>query len=567
VIIDELDKLTAHPGGKESIGALLASLKNLLTIHGAHFVFVGGPDLQAEAEEDRRRGNGVYESVFSWQVYIPCVWGGEQALLDALIVDDEAARSPQVADLRDHLAFWGRGVPRLLLRELDSFIEWQGDEPFLVLEGEALDRVNFYAALHRVVNEFVEAYEGASAQHLGIDQWRVGVHYAVEWILNFQVSFTVEDVVRLSVNASIDPLLALDETEVHDLLEHLEGHRLVRQVSGLANQTFYGDIPAGQVLAYTVADDVAAILHGFGHEAETPGRAEDAPAAVVAAAAFSGALGQRLAGGRYEVLAELDRAGAGRVYRAVDTRSGSEVAVKVFNLSEAAGYELMRARFEREGAIALQLEHPHIVQTYDTFGQDDGTLGIVMKLVDGQSLAQRLRSGPLETAQAVRVAGALLDALGYLAGKGVVRLDLRPSGIIVDESLSPTIVNLGLAKHVDGGDAATMAGARLGTPLYAAPEQLAGERVDTRTDLYSLALIVYEMIAGRPAREGESITSVVRAAFAEVVDVAVLPVSEPFRAALARALSRDPDERFASPSAMLEALRATPEGGGLGAAA
>jgi serine/threonine protein kinase len=568
VVIDELDKLTAHPGGKESIAELLASLKNLLTLPGAHFVFVGGPDLHEEAAEDRRRGNSVYESVFSWECYVPCVWGAEQELLDALIADEEAARSPQVENLRGHLAFWGRGVPRRMLRELDSFIAWEGDRPFLVLEGDALDRVSLYAALNRIVEEFVTAHEGAAAQHLGIDQWRIGVHYAVEWILSFAVSFTVEDVVRLSADARIDPLLALDEHEVHDLLEHLESHHLVRQVSGLANQTFYGDIPEAQVLAYAVADDVAAVLHGFGHEAEVAALADDAAAgAVVAAAAFAGALGQHLDGGRYEVLAELDRAGAGRVYRAVDTRSGAEVAVKVFDLSESAGYELMRARFLREGAIALTLRHPHIVETYDTFGEDDGTLGIVMRLVDGVSLAERLRAGALEVAHAVGVAGALLQALDYLAGMGVVRVDLKPSGIVVDERLSPTIVNLGLAKHADGGDAATVAGARLGTPTYAAPEQLAGEPVDIRTDLYSLALIVYEMLAGRPAREGESIGTVVRAAFAEPADLSVLPVSQPFRDVLARALARDPDERFASPRDMLAALQATPEGGGLGAAA
>jgi serine/threonine-protein kinase len=555
VVIDELDKLTAHPGGKESIAELLASLKNLLTLRGAHFVFVGGPDLHEEAVEDRKRGNSVYESVFSWQLYVPCVWGAEQELLDALIVDEEAARSPQIADLRGHLAFWGRGVPRRMLRELDTFITWEGDRPYLVLEGEALDKVGLYAALNRIVEAFVEGHEDAAERHLGIDQWRIGVHYAVEWVLSFAVSFTVEDIVRLTTEARIDSLIALDERELQDLLEHLEGHGLLRRVGGLASQTYYGDVPQPQQVAYVVAGDLAAVLHGFGHDAEVAASAADAPAdAVVAPAAFSGALGQHLDNGRYEVLAELDRAGAGRVYRAVDTRSGDEVAVKVFDASGAAGYELMRARFLREGAIALQLEHPHIVDTIDTFGQDDGTLGIVMKLVGGTSLAQRLREGSLEVAQAVRVAGALLEALDYLAGRGVVRIDLKPSGIVVDDALSPTIVNLGLAKHADGGDAATMAGARLGTPTYAAPEQLAGEAVDIRTDLYSLALIVFEMLTGRPARAGDSFNTVIRQAFEGQVDLGSLPVSDPFRTVLATALARDPAARFASPRAMLEAL-------------
>ena len=191
------------------------------------------------------------------------MWGAERELLDALIPDAEARARPQVGELRDHLAFWGRGVPRLLLRELDSFVAWEGEQPCLLLDDEAMARIEFYAALHRVVDRFVQGHEGAAAKHLDVDQWRLGVYYAVEWILNFQVSFTVEHVVGLSTDASIDPLLALTEDEVHDLLEHLEEHGLLRQVGGLARQTYYGDVPEAQLLAYELVEDVAGRAPGL----------------------------------------------------------------------------------------------------------------------------------------------------------------------------------------------------------------------------------------------------------------------------------------------------------------
>ena len=205
------------------------------------------------------------------------------------------------------------------------------------------------------------------------------------------------------------------------------------------------------------------------------------------------------------------------------------------------------------------------MRTYDTFTEDDGTLGIVMELVQGRSLAQRLdEGGALEPAAAVSVGCSLLEALEYLERKGVARLDLRPSGILVNEEVAPTIVNLGLLKRVGvEEDRATQAGAVVGTPAYAAPEQLAGKPVDIRADIFSLALILFELLTGEPARKGDSIASVLQAALQEEVDVLSVAVSQQLRASLARALERDPGRRFATPSEMLNALRATPEAEGV----
>ena len=557
VVLDELDKLAGQPGAEGTVRELVAGLKSLLTAQGVHFLFVGGPDLHAEAMRDRGRGNSVYESVFSWHAYVPCLWGAEQKLLAALIPDAQALRSEQVELLRGHVAFWGRGIPRLMLHEIHSFVTWKESQPYLALTPNDMQRIDFFAGVERVVRDFIEGHEGADEAHIDVDQWHLGVYYAVESILRFRVTFTAKDVTDLGSTGKVDPLLALTLDEVGDLLEHLEDAGLLRQVTGnVAGQTYYGDEPAAQVAAYEVVEDVESKVR-----ASRPAAAEGELAAELEAA-FAGHVGDALAEGRYELLEELDRSGNGRVYRGYDSREGIDVAVKVFDLPSLTENERMRERFAREGRVALELNHPNIVRTFDTFAEPDGRLAIVMELVRGDSLAHRLRNeGPLDAPVAVSIACGLLGALDHIQSRGIARLDLRPSGVMLD-GLRPVVVNLGLAKHVGGGQSTgpTRAGAVLGTPRYAAPEALRGEEVDIRGDLYSLALILFEMIAGHPAREGDSIGALMKAAIDERIDISELPISPPLADAMRGALVPDPDGRPSDPARMLEALAAAPEG-------
>ncbi len=565
VVLDELDKLTNQSEGRETVRELITELKTLLAAGGTHFLFVGGPDLHVEALEDQKRGNSIFESVFKWHAYVPCIWGAEERLLQAVIPDPESNRE-EVELLRGHLAFWGRGVPGLMMRELNSFVYWDGDSAYLTLAAPDLERIRFFAGLERVVSDFVESHagleeasQGSAMDQIEVDQWRLAIYYAVDWILRFRVTFSAEDVNSLAEGKSIDPLLVLSEEEVGDLLEHLEDTGLVRQVTGaLAGQTYYGDAPAAQMAAYEVAEDVGQAVAAF---AGTP--SADSEVAAELKAAFEGHVGESLGDGRYTLVEEIDRSGTGRVYRAQESKGDAEVAIKVFDLPALKENDEMRARFLREGRIALDLDHPHIVKTFDTFDESDGRLAIVMEFVSGESLGHRLKSGPpLGADDAVSVACRVLEALDHINDKGIARLDLRPSSVMVDDALKPVIVNLGLAKYVGEAqaDGPTRTGSVLGTPRYAAPEQLAGDPVDIRADLYSLALILYEMIAGTPAREGESLERMIHSALAETIELPKLAVSPQLAEAIEAALARDPEARPADPRAMLDALEATPEG-------
>jgi serine/threonine-protein kinase len=551
VVVDELDKLTVRDEGRESIEELFAGLKNLLTIRGAHFLFVAGPDLYERAMSERQRGNSVYDAVFGWQVYVPCVWDSEDALLDSLIDEESVRVLDEVSALRDHLAFWGRGLPRQLVGAVQELVRWDAGHPYLSLEGADLQRVRSSAGLERIIREFIDPRAGEQPGGLELDKWRVGVYYAVEWILRFEVTFTADDVVRLASKASIDCLLALNRDEVDELLEYLAGKGLVRQVSGrLIDHTFYGDEPAAQLAAYEVSEDVDALLYG------------DSAAGGITPSAFKAAVDSDMANGRYSLLEELDRSGTGRVYRARDNENGGELALKVFDLPNLADSPAMRARFEREADIAASLAHPNIVKTHSTFREADGRLAIVMELVRGRSLGHELADvGSLPPDDVMGVALGVLDALDYLHRKGIARLDLRPSSIMMTEARHPKIVNLGLAKPVafDSPRGATGVGAIVGTPAYAAPEQLEGRPTDIRTDLFALALIMYECLRGVPAREGASVIEVMNVALRGRIDLAALPPSPLLGEVIRRASSLDPDDRYASPSEMRAALTDPPE--------
>jgi len=568
VVFDELDKLSELDGGADWIRGLLTSLKNLLTVEGCNFLFVAGPDLHDAVEEDIRRGGSIFESVFGWQAYVPCVWGAESALLDAVVCDPDARATRQIDMLRDHLAYTGRGVPRLLLRGLNALVRFDDDRPYLELGRNELTSIEFNAGLEALVREFVEGHAADDVPPGELDQWRLGVYYAVDWILRFKVRFTAQEVAALQSETVVDPMLALHEEEVQELLEHLAAHGVLEQIAGvIPGATFYGDVAGARVAAYKLSDEVASVIRRLTSMREAALTDENELAVVIDDdAVFLGLVGETLAGDRYELLEELGRGGASRTYRAHDRDDDQDVAIKLFDVGTFGGDELMRARFLREGAIALELHHPGIAQTREVLHEPDGRLAIVTELIPGPSLAELVaRHGSIEPATAIAITLRVLDSLGYVHANGIARLDLSPRSIRLRADGSPTITKLGLAKYVGRtppatrSRASTEVGAVVGTPAYAPPEQLTGNPVDIRGDLYCTALILYELLAGQRAREDEAVRALLHSA-GGIVDLSVLPVSGALREAIRVALDPQPDRRFADPATMIAALAHTPEG-------
>jgi len=208
--------------------------------------------------------------------------------------------------------------------------------------------------------------------------------------------------------------------------------------------------------------------------------------------------------GDYELKQELGHGGMGVVYRAMQASLGREVAVKMILRGQLAS-PADRQRFEAEAQAAARLDHPGIVPVYEV-GEIDGRPYFSMKFVRGTTLAQRLAEGPLPSREAARILAAVARAIHFAHMRGVLHRDLKPSNILLDERGEPHVTDFGLAKQLTDAGTVTKTGAVLGTPAYMAPEQAAGVRgqVGPQSDVYSLGVILYHMLTGRPPFQAAS---------------------------------------------------------------
>jgi serine/threonine-protein kinase len=270
---------------------------------------------------------------------------------------------------------------------------------------------------------------------------------------------------------------------------------------------------------------------------------------------------RRALGDDYELLTLLGTGGFGRVYRVRDLHLEREVALKVLNPTLTQDAEVIE-RFRREAQLAARLSHPNIVKIYDIAGRF-GLIWYTMELIDGPSLAQLVeREGPLSMDQVIRLLREALSALAHAHGYGLVHRDIKPENLLIDPAGNVQITDFGLALALRGkyGGATSQSG----TPQFASPEQLLGERVDQRSDLYSLAAVAYYALLGTPPFPGATTEQVLAR---QTTNQFPLPraqrddVSEAFERVLDRALNSDVENRFPSAAEFLQALNRASEHG------
>jgi serine/threonine-protein kinase len=263
---------------------------------------------------------------------------------------------------------------------------------------------------------------------------------------------------------------------------------------------------------------------------------------------------RRALGDDYELLSLLGKGGFGRVYRVRDLHLEREVALKVLHPFLTQDPEVVE-RFRREAQLAAGLSHPNIVNIYDIAGRF-GLIWYTMELIDGPSLAQLVeRDGPLSLDQVLRVLREALSALAHAHGSGLVHRDIKPENILIDPTGSVQITDFGLALALRGkyGGATSQSG----TPQFASPEQLLGERVDQRSDLYSLAAVVYYALLGVPPFPGATTEQVLARQTTNQFPTATDrrdDVSAALERVLDRALSADVESRYPSAAEFLQAL-------------
>jgi len=261
--------------------------------------------------------------------------------------------------------------------------------------------------------------------------------------------------------------------------------------------------------------------------------------------------------GIYRVSAKLGAGGMGEVYRARDERLGREVAIKVLP-DIFAGDQQRLARFEREAQLLASLNHPHIATIH---GLEDagGVRALVMELVEGPTLSDRIQQGAVPPDEALPIARQIAEAFEYAHERGIVHRDLKPANIKLTSDGAVRILDFGLAKALEGDAAqadisssptltaaATRAGIILGTAAYMSPEQAKGKSVDRRADIWSFGVVLFEMLSGKTLYAGETAPETMAHVITKDPEWSVLPASTPprIRALLERCLEKDPRQRL-----------------------
>jgi serine/threonine protein kinase/Tol biopolymer transport system component len=268
------------------------------------------------------------------------------------------------------------------------------------------------------------------------------------------------------------------------------------------------------------------------------------------------ATGTRL--GPYEILTPLGTGGMGEVYRARDAKLNRYVAIKILPEAFAHDDEWV-SRFKREAQVLASLNHPNIAAIYG-LEESNGAHGLVMELVEGATIAERIALGPIALSESLPIASQIIEALEYAHEKGVIHRDLKPANIKIAPDGAVKILDFGLAK-VFGDDAVvqdsklshsptlirgTQAGMILGTAAYMSPEQAQGKPVDKRSDIWSFGVVLCEMLTGRQLFAGETVSDIIAAVLRDKVDWSALPADTPpsLRKLLGRCLERDRKRRL-----------------------
>jgi serine/threonine-protein kinase len=261
--------------------------------------------------------------------------------------------------------------------------------------------------------------------------------------------------------------------------------------------------------------------------------------------------------GVYEVTAQIGEGGMGQVYRATDTKLKRQVAIKILPPALAADHDRL-ARFQREAEVLASLNHPHIAAIYG-LEEGGGMTALVMELVEGDDLSQRIARGAIPLDEALPIAKQIAEALEAAHEQGIIHRDLKPANIKVREDGTVKVLDFGLAKALEPTGAAsssasmsptlslnaTMAGVILGTAAYMSPEQARGKTVDKRADIWAFSAVLFEMLAGKRAFAGDDVSDVLASVLAREPEWALLPtnVSPALGTFIKRCLQKDPKQR------------------------
>jgi serine/threonine protein kinase/WD40 repeat protein len=260
--------------------------------------------------------------------------------------------------------------------------------------------------------------------------------------------------------------------------------------------------------------------------------------------------------GKYQIIAPLGEGGMAAVYKAYQPGMDRNVALKILPRHFASDPQFV-GRFHQEAKVIAKLQHVYILPVHD-FGEDDGYTYIVMPYVETGTLAELLRGDPLPLEQIKKFITQIGEALSYAHNEKLVHRDVKPTNILIDESGNCLLTDFGIAKIVEGTTQFTQTGATIGTPAYMSPEQILGETLDGRSDIYSLGIILYELATGRPPYRAETPPAI----FVKHLHDPLPPprtinpdLTEALEKVILKCLAKDREDRFEDATEMVEALQ------------
>jgi serine/threonine protein kinase/Cdc6-like AAA superfamily ATPase len=527
-VFDEMDKLEeffVETNGSQQlfIDHLLSHLKNLFTTSGISFVFVAGKDLHERWLDDLGRGDSIYESVFSYDKYLPCMWADVnqicESFVDYTVLPDQPAlhsgECPRCAastiafrmfchqcgaylldvnetralfeDFKKYLAYKGRGLPRRIIRGFNEYVQWNDQRPILVFTHQEIRRIRFYAGLQDLLAENLPKLFGTVAEEsIGSqeDKQRLGIYYLIDWMLQRgQRSFSLSDAIRASEQLSKKVALAAEVAPqlLNNIIEILNRDEYLEEVKPSPDQVQVVEASAKSEKIYRLPlrrlNEIAGSTDAFEEEAHSLDSSRNVPTRI----------------GRYRIQEEIGQGGMAIVYRAIDTQSNQEVALKLTKASSNASDAQIIKYFKREAEILKLLEHPNIVRYHDS-GDADGQFYIAMEYVDGTNLSLVLsKHGRLATDLALHIFKPLLQALQYVHEQGFIWNDIKPANVLLSRSGKVYLTDSGVTKAKQKSTQSTQIIA--GTPTYMAPERYTYQS-DERSDIYALGVTFYEVITG-----------------------------------------------------------------------
>ena len=576
-VLDELDKLDRfYNGSRHPLDDVLEALKTIFSGSNFTYIFIGGQELHERWMRDVALGDSIYESIFSYDLYLPCLWDEQEQLISEFV---GGSQPPSLLDEQEarqfalFLKYQGRGIPRRIIREGSKYLHWTRDRTTALSPPQDKKRyVSVVAKLEEILHvaHMTSGLEGTVADKALQDRMRLRMYYVLDWLLwEHGRSFSVEDLNGRIAELNLGNRASSEADLACGLLQLLAARAFIEPMQS----TFIG--PRDEVGKYRWADWVIRALKSSGREAgdfsteeageqkrtENQSRAEEQgrPKAQPGGRSQSPPADDELTMlGPYKILETVGRGGFAMVYK-VAAPTGEIRAAKVL-LQSHVNDSVVCERFRREMEILKKIDNPQIVRFYDSGETSEGRPYFIMDLVVGEPLSSILATGPLDLQLVLSIGQQLAGGFAYLHSLGIVRNDIKPANIFVVAG-DVRIVDLGTARDLFSANRTiTVPGFLIGTIRYMAPEALQDGKADERSDIFSLGVVLYEMTVGYPPFDAPEFVTIIRKI---ISDDPVLPsrlanVPLELEAILLKTLHKDPGSRFQTMNDLRSALMAVP---------